>query len=87
MQYSVSFETMETLKTLINTDAEPEKIAAAIDGFDDVNNSNQSFFNILLAVFAAWVGAVVAFYFGSENLHQAQQTLQNVLSAKQEGRK
>ena len=83
MQYSTSIETMETLKTLVNED-NPQKITAVADVFDNVNASNQSFFNILLAVFAAWVGAVVAFYFGSENLQQAQQTLKQVLSAKQE---
>ena len=38
----------------------------------------------LLPLLAAWVGAVVAFYFGSENLAQAQQTLEKSLSAKQE---
>jgi len=40
-------------------------------------------FHALLPLLAAWVGAVVAFYFGAENLQQAQQTLQDVLTAKQ----
>lgn len=85
MQYSASIETIEAINKLIESGSDSEDIDVVADAFGDVSTSNQSFFNILLAVFAAWVGAVVAFYFGSENLQQAQQTLEKVaLSAKQE---
>ena len=83
MQYSASIQTMDALNKLVN-EGDPQKITAVANAFDGINASNQSFFNILLAVFAAWVGAVVAFYFGSENLQQAQQTLRTVINAKQE---
>lgn len=46
----------------------------------ELNQSNQTVFNILIPVFGAWVGAVVAFYFGSKNLQQAQDVLQSVVS-------
>ena len=49
----------------------------------DGSNPYTEIFNILLPLFAAWVGAVVAFYFGSENLQQAQQTLNAVISTKE----
>jgi len=52
------------------------------------NEANQKIqvdlFHALLPLLAAWVGAVVAFYFGTENLQQAQETLEKSLSAKQE---
>lgn len=46
----------------------------------ELNQSNQTVFNILLPVFGAWVGAVVAFYFGSKNLQQAQDVLEKFAS-------
>ncbi len=43
--------------------------------FEKVQRSNIDLFNILLPVFGAWVGAVVAFYFTSEHLKKAQDTI------------
>lgn len=51
--------------------------------FEEHNKNRQNLLNSLLPLFAAWVGAVVAFYFGSENLEQAQKTLAKVMSPEQ----
>lgn len=45
------------------------------DLIDKVDTSNQTIFNILLPVFGAWVGVVVAFYFGAEQAKKAQDAL------------
>lgn len=84
-QQSTSTETIDTIHKLIEKNAtDTPTITAVGEIFDDINTSNQTFFNILLAVFAAWVGTIIAFYFGSENLQQAQQTLRDSLTAKQQ---
>ena len=83
-QNETSIEIISAIDHLIETNATDDTIIAATNAYRDVNTGNQTFFNILLAVFAAWVGAVVAFYFGNENLAQAQQTLRETLTAKQQ---
>jgi hypothetical protein len=47
---------------------------------DRLDRSNQTLFTILLPVFGAWVGVVVAFYFGTEQARKAQETLAQALS-------
>ena len=84
IQHSTSVETIDVVKDLITSGKDSEIIEATADAFDDVNSSNQNFFNMILVIFAAWIGAVVAFYFGSENLQQVQQTLKEALTTKQE---
>jgi len=37
-------------------------------------------FNILLPVFGAWVGVVIAFYFGSQQKKRVQDTLEKVIT-------
>ncbi|MGI0082881.1 MAG: hypothetical protein ACREAF_03435 [Nitrosopumilaceae archaeon] len=44
-----------------------------------VDRTNQNIYNILIPVFAAWVGAVVAFYFGSRQAQEAQQAQEKVI--------
>lgn len=51
---------------------------------DAVDTSNQTIFNILLPVFGAWVGVVVAFYFGSQREKRSQEALVKALSPEQE---
>jgi uncharacterized membrane protein YraQ (UPF0718 family) len=46
-----------------------------LDVLDRLDRSNQTLFNILLPVFGAWVGVVVAFYFGSKQAKKAQEAL------------
>lgn len=43
-----------------------KNVTAMMELIDRVDTSNQTIFNILLPVFGAWVGVVVAFYYGSE---------------------
>lgn len=40
------------------------------------------FFQVILPLLAAWVGAVIAFYFSSESIEKAQETLQRVMTPK-----
>jgi hypothetical protein len=47
------------------------------DLIDHVNTSNQTIFNMLLPVFGAWVGVVVAFYFGNEQAQRTQQAFKD----------
>jgi hypothetical protein len=49
-----------------------------------VDQSNQTIFNILLPVFGACVGVVVAFYFGSEQARRAQEVLVRAISSEEE---
>lgn len=49
-----------------------------------VNQSNQTLFNTLLPVFGAWVGVVVAFYFGSKQAEKAQDALVKTTSSVEE---
>jgi hypothetical protein len=48
--------------------------------FDRMEQANVNLFNILLPLFGAWVGTVIAFYFGRENL----QTVYNAMSGSME---
>lgn len=43
-----------------------------VGAFEKIDKSNQTVFNIMLPVFSAWVGVVIAFYFGSRNLDKLQ---------------
>lgn len=49
-----------------------------------VNQSNQTLFNTLLPVFGAWVGVVIAFYFGSKQAEIAQETLAKTITSDEE---
>jgi hypothetical protein len=56
--------------------------ATAVTGIlDRLDRSNQTLFNILLPVFGAWVGVVVAFYFGSEQAKRAQEAQEKLVKA------
>jgi hypothetical protein len=50
----------------------PEQIGIV---FRDVNNANLNIFSIVLSLFGAWVGAVLAFYFGSQSIDKAYSSL------------
>jgi CBS domain-containing protein len=58
----------------------PGNATAVGNILDRLDRSNQTLFNILLPIFAAWVGVVVDFYFGSEQARRAQETLVEALS-------
>lgn len=60
-----------------------------VGAFEKIDKSNQTVFNIMLPVFSAWVGVVIAFYFGSRNLDKAQEATekaQKVISKLVEGK-
>lgn len=46
-----------------------------IDFFREVNASNLNLFSIILTLFGAWVGAVLAFYFGTKSIDRAYSSL------------
>ena len=55
--------------------------------YREIGNSNLSLFSIIFSLFGAWVGAVLAFYFGSQSLEkaykslsQAQSSIDNIIS-------
>lgn len=55
--------------------------------YREINNSNTNIFSIILSLFGAWIGAVLAFYFGSKSLEkaysslsQAQESINNLVS-------
>jgi hypothetical protein len=67
---------------------DPNKInATGVSFYREINSANNNIFNIILALLGAWVGAVLAFYFGAQSvdkayssLNQAQQSLGSLVS-------
>lgn len=55
-----------------------EKAKSINETFAQIEKSNQNVFNMMLPMLGAWVGAVVAFYFGSRNLEKAQEVITNL---------
>ena len=49
--------------------------------YNAINNSNLNVFSIILSLFGAWVGAVLAFYFGSQSLDKAYSSLSQAQSS------
>jgi CBS domain len=67
-----------TLQNVLNSTFNSKNIASnnatvVKDLIDHVNTSNQTVFNMLLPVFGAWVGVVVAFYFGNEQAKRTEE--------------
>lgn len=81
MQDHTTSETRSQIEEMIKThDMPSNKTTAMLDALDKTDKSNQTTFNILLPVFAAWVTAVVAFYFHTQVQSQSQQTINNLTS-------
>ena len=55
--------------------------SATSDTVNSVNNANLNVFSIILSLFGAWVGAVLAFYFGSQSLDKAYSSLSQAQSS------
>jgi hypothetical protein len=66
------FNTGGITTTFNNTNATNEE---RIDFFREINTSNLNLFSIILTLFGAWVGAVLAFYFGSQSIDKAYSSL------------
>jgi len=50
-----------------------------INIIQEVDKSNQTIFNILLPVFGAWIGAVVAYFFGAASQKKTQESIEAVM--------
>lgn len=81
IQLIMAYNTIESIKTIVVqenfTKAQIEEIAKI---YEDINKSNQTVFNIILPVLSVLLGSVVAFYFASEHLAKAQETLEKAIS-------
>lgn len=49
--------------------------------YKDINASNLNIFSIIFSLFGAWVGAVLAFYFGAQSLERAHDSLNKAQSS------
>lgn len=49
--------------------------------YREINNSNLNVFSIIFSLFGAWVGAVLAFYYGSQSLEKAYNSLTQAQSS------
>ena len=63
------------------TTADADTISTLTGFYRESNQSNQNMFALMTAVFGAWVGSVVAFYFGTKSLAKTQDSLENVVIA------
>lgn len=62
-------------------------LATAYVSTDDVADVSQLIFNALLPLFGTWVGAIVAFYFSSENFKEASKSVQDIAKQSALGRR
>jgi hypothetical protein len=58
--------------------ADATKVTALTNFYRELYQSNQNMFALMTTVFGAWVGAVVAFYFGAKNLQAAQGSINKI---------
>jgi hypothetical protein len=69
----------EVLTSIENVGSLNDTRIGALTGFyRELYHSNQNMFALMTTVFGAWVGAVVAFYFGAKNLAAAQGSLDKI---------
>ncbi|MEO9306709.1 MAG: CBS domain-containing protein [Nitrososphaera sp.] len=80
MQDHTTSEIRSQIEGMINSHGISSNQTALLAALQETDKSNQSTFNILLPVFAAWVTAVVAFYFHTQTQNQAQDTIQKLSS-------
>ena len=82
---------MYTSSIIINEYQKKANDSAAMtnlsNAYKDINASNLNVFSIIFSLFGAWVGAVLAFYFGAQSLerahdslNKAQQSINNIVS-------
>jgi CBS domain len=62
----------------LNGSVDATQIDSLTGFYREVFESNQNMFALMTTVFGAWVGAVVAFYFGAKNLAQAQGSIDKI---------
>lgn len=84
LQYGSTANFIEIVKKYDEppTDAQTSNIIKIIQ---EVDKSNQTIFNILLPVFGAWIGAVVAYFFGAAAQKKTQDSIEKIQQNTQEG--
>lgn len=80
IQDHTTSELRSQIETMIQSHNMAPNQTALLSALQETDKSNQNTFNILLPVFAAWVTAVVAFYFHTQLQTQAQNTISNLSS-------
>jgi hypothetical protein len=48
-----------------------------VTGFQEIEKANINLFSILLPLFGAWIGTVIAFYYGKENLNAVSNAMRD----------
>jgi hypothetical protein len=76
IQQGTNNEALSSARNLTSLNA--TSIDALTDFYRELFQSNQTMFALMTTVFGAWVGAVVAFYFGAKNLAAAQGSLDKI---------
>jgi hypothetical protein len=80
VMFGIQSATVGSILNKIDQTTDASKVTALNELLDSTDRSNQTLFNILLPVFSAWVGVVIAFYFGSEQTRRVQDTLDKAIS-------
>jgi hypothetical protein len=71
----IHFYSASIIITQFNNSDPPPTNDERVDFFGEINTSNLNLFSIILTLFGAWIGAVLAFYFGSQSLDKAYSSL------------
>ena len=78
--------TYKDILTTITNKSNPlygDKINNILQSFQnyyrETNNSNTNLLSILLPVFGAWVGAILAFYYGNKNMEKISDSANSVI--------
>lgn len=71
----IHFYSSSIIITQFNNSDPPPTKEERVDFFGEINTSNLNLFSIILTLFGAWIGAVLAFYFGSQSLDKAYSSL------------
>src|ERR1051325_3209314 len=82
--YKHMFDQLIT-KTPTNSQSTKELFESFQNYYREANSSNTNLLSILLPVIGAWVGAILAFYYGNKNLEKMSETFKTTaLSAEDE---
>jgi hypothetical protein len=71
----IHFYSSSIIITQFNNSVPPPTNEQRVDFFGEINTSNLNLFSVILTLFGAWIGAVLAFYFGSQSLDKAYSSL------------
>lgn len=71
----IHFYSSSIIITQFNNSSPTPTSEQRVDFFGEINASNLNLFSVILTLFGAWIGAVLAFYFGSQSLDKAYTSL------------